>query len=70
LLVGIIEAFDEAVTDGASHGHTQVGLVKVEPALYHSVFYVINNLLLYKPSFVAEVGAHEAPQLGINIVTV
>ena len=58
LLVGVIEALDEAVAHGTGHGHAQVRLVEVEATLRDRVLNVIHYLLLDEPSLVAQVGAH------------
>jgi len=68
MLVGIIEALDQTVADAACHCHRKVALIKVETGFYHSVFDVINNLFLDKPSFMTKVGAHESPELGVHIL--
>jgi len=68
VLVGVIKALNQAVSYAAGHCHGQVALIEVEPGFHHRVLYVIHDLLLYKPAFMPEVGAHQAPQFGVHVL--
>ena len=68
VLVGIVEALNQTVADAARHRHGQVALVKVEAGFDHGVLDVVDDLLLYEPPLMPQVGAHEAPELGINFL--
>ena len=68
VLVRIVKAFNEAVTDAARYCHRQVTLIEVETRLHHSVLDVVNYLLLNKPAFMAKIGAHKAPELGVHVL--
>ena len=68
VLVGIVEALDQTVSDAARHRHGQVALIKVEARFHYCVLDVVYNLLLDEPTLVPQVGAHEAPELGIHFL--
>lgn len=68
VLVGIVEALDQTVSDAARHRHGQVALVKVEARFHYCVLDVVYDLLLDEPTLVPQVGAHEAPELGIHFL--
>ncbi len=68
MLVSVIEALDQSIADAAGHCHRQMTLIKVETGFNHSVLNVIDDLFLDKPAFMTEVGAHQAPELGVHVL--
>ena len=68
MLVGVIEALNETVSERYGNGAGEVTDVEVESALHDCVFNTVHNLLLDEPALVAKIRAHQLPQLRIELV--
>ena len=68
MLIGVVKALNQSVSKRGGYSLRQLAFIKVESTLYHCVLYVVYYLLLYEPSLMTQIAAHESPELLIVLV--